>query len=145
MFEDHMIIQELPITKADFPYWYRGKVVRVVDGDTYVIDIDLGLHAWQKNVYCRGYGYDTWETRRRPSDISDKQWEEHKKKGKTATEYVRKVIGPGTEVVLNTVLDREGKYGRVLARIYAPVADGYFDLKEALKYHGHLKNKSTAV
>ena len=32
---------------------YRAKVIRVIDGDTVDVDIDLGLGIWQKNERVR--------------------------------------------------------------------------------------------
>ena len=44
---------------------YRAKVVRVVDGDTVDVDIDLGFGIWQKNERVRIMGIDTPESRTR--------------------------------------------------------------------------------
>ena len=38
---------------------YRAKVVRVIDGDTVDVDIDLGFRIWQKNERVRIMGIDT--------------------------------------------------------------------------------------
>ena len=42
---------------------YRAKVIRVVDGDTVDVDIDLGFGIWQKNERVRIMGIDTPESR----------------------------------------------------------------------------------
>ena len=44
---------------------YRAKVIRVVDGDTVDVDIDLGFGIWQKNERVRIMGIDTPESRTR--------------------------------------------------------------------------------
>ena len=44
---------------------YRCKVLRVVDGDTVDVDIDLGFGIWQKNERVRIMGIDTPESRTR--------------------------------------------------------------------------------
>ena len=44
---------------------YRAKVVRVIDGDTVDVDIDLGFGIWQKNERVRIMGIDTPESRTR--------------------------------------------------------------------------------
>lgn len=37
-------------------YEYRAIVTDIYDGDTITVDIDLGFHAWQKNMKLRLYG-----------------------------------------------------------------------------------------
>ena len=51
---------------------YRAKVIRVVDGDTVDVDIDLGFGIWQKNERVRIMGIDTPESRTR--DKVEKQF-----------------------------------------------------------------------
>ncbi len=62
-------------------YEYRCKVIRVVDGDTVDIDIDLGFGVWLHKERVRIYGIDTPESRTR-----DK---EEKKFGLMAKEFVK--------------------------------------------------------
>ena len=44
-------------------YEYKCKLVKVVDGDTIDIDIDLGFGVWLQNQRIRMYGIDTPESR----------------------------------------------------------------------------------
>ena len=44
-------------------YEYRCKLIRVIDGDTMDIDIDLGFGVWLKGERVRLYGIDTPESR----------------------------------------------------------------------------------
>ena len=134
-----VVIPELPITQKNFAYWYKGTIQRVVDGDSYHIDLDLGCRMFRDGYECRGYGYDTWETRRRPSGITDAEWEEHKRKGKAATAYIESIMPAGTMVAVNTYRDEEGKYGRLLVRVYIHGPEGWIDVAESLKANGHLK------
>ena len=46
------------------------KMVRVVDGDTVDVDIDLGFGVWMRNQRIRMYGIDTPESR--TSDLIEK-------------------------------------------------------------------------
>ena len=46
-------------------YEYRCKVIRVVDGDTVDVDIDLGFGVWLKDERVRIMGIDTPESRTR--------------------------------------------------------------------------------
>src|SRR5215213_8353540 len=42
-------------------YTYSVRLVRVVDGDTIVFDIDLGFKVWLRNQSVRLYGVNTAE------------------------------------------------------------------------------------
>ena len=62
-------------------YEYNCKIVKVVDGDTVDVDIDLGFGVWMRNERVRLYGIDAPESR-----TSDK---EEKKYGLAAKKYVQ--------------------------------------------------------
>ena len=90
-------------------YTYRCKILRVVDGDTVDVDIDLGFGIWQKNERVRIMGIDTPESRTR-----DKV---EKKFGLAAKAKLKSLLGKTT--VLKTTInkkgvDMKGKFGRVL-------------------------------
>ena len=44
-------------------YEYKCKIVKVVDGDTVDVDIDLGFGCWLKDERVRVMGIDTPESR----------------------------------------------------------------------------------
>ena len=46
-------------------YEYRARLVKVVDGDTVDVDIDLGFGIWMKDERVRIMGIDTPESRTR--------------------------------------------------------------------------------
>ena len=46
-------------------YEYNVKVVKVIDGDTVDVDIDLGFGVWLKKERLRLYAIDTPESRTR--------------------------------------------------------------------------------
>ena len=88
---------------------YRAKVVRVIDGDTVDVDIDLGFGIWQKNERVRIMGIDTPESR----TINKIE----KKFGLAAKAKLKSLLGP--KPVLQTTIskkgeDMKGKFGRVL-------------------------------
>ena len=88
---------------------YRCKVLKVVDGDTVDVDIDLGFGIWQKNERVRIMGIDTPESRTR-----DKI---EKKFGLAAKAKLKTLLGK--KAVLVTTInkkgeDMKGKFGRVL-------------------------------
>jgi micrococcal nuclease len=53
-------------------YEYSCKIVKVVDGDTTDVDIDLGFGVWMKKQRVRFYGVDTPESRTR--DLEEKKY-----------------------------------------------------------------------
>ena len=44
-------------------YTYSCKILRIVDGDTVDVDIDLGFGVWMHRERVRMYGIDTPESR----------------------------------------------------------------------------------
>ena len=51
---------------------YKAKVIKVVDGDTIDVDLDLGFGIWLRNERVRLYGIDTPESR--TSDKEEKKY-----------------------------------------------------------------------
>ena len=85
---------------------YQCKIVRVIDGDTTDVDIDLGFGVWMKKQRVRFYGVDTPESR-----TSDK---EEKVYGMMAKGFVQNHLPLGSTQTLRTKKDGVGKYGRIL-------------------------------
>jgi micrococcal nuclease len=88
-------------------YEYKAILNRIVDGDTIDVDIDLGFDVKIKQR-VRLYGINTPEVRTK--DLKEKQ------KGIEATEYLRKILPK--EFIIQTILNKRGKYGRVLGIIW---------------------------
>jgi len=91
-------------------FLYPAKVERIVDGDTIVVDLCLGLNVILDDQYIRFYGIDAWETRG-----------EERPKGLLAKEYVIRRLEEGkVEIEIRPEWGREGKgkYGRWLGIIY---------------------------
>ena len=89
-------------------YKYRAQLLRVVDGDTADVMIDLGFDCWIKQR-LRFKGVDTWEKRTRNK--------EEKVKGIAASEFTKKYLemNDGKFTIQSYGV---GKYGRVLAEIF---------------------------
>ena len=90
-------------------YEYRCKVLKVIDGDTVDIDIDLGFGVWIKNERVRIMGIDTPESRT-SNDIE-------KKFGLAAKSRLQELLGE--TAILKTQVnkkgeDMKGKFGRIL-------------------------------
>ena len=131
---------------------YRAKVVRVIDGDTVDVDIDLGFGIWQKNERVRIMGIDTPESRTR-----DKV---EKKFGLAAKAKLKSILGKDT-VLKTTInkkgLDMKGKFGRVLGDFLQDdksVAKTMCETGHAVAYFGgakadtqkqHMKNRKRLV
>jgi micrococcal nuclease len=92
-------------------YEYRGKVISCHDGDTWLVNIDLGFDITVTH-HIRLLGIDTPEVAKvRGAD------EKEVARGKEITAEVRKMV-EGQEVLLQTVKDSTDKYGRYLADVY---------------------------
>ena len=100
-------------------YEYRCEITRVVDGDTVDAIIDLGFDVSYKSR-VRLYGIDTPESRTRDLD--------EKARGKLAGKFLSDAILHADNLIIQTKLDKKGKFGRVLGVI---VADDV-DLNQAL-------------
>src|SRR5690606_37397428 len=87
-------------------YQYRAVITDVYDGDTVTADIDLGFRTWRHGERLRLYGIDAPEMRG-----ADKA------AGTAARDALRSMV-LGKEVIVCTIEDRTGKYGRYLARIF---------------------------
>ena len=124
-------------------YLYKATVVRCIDGDSVIFDIDCGFDVQLKAQSVRLYGIDTAETRGGTPEL--------KVLGNIAKDYVTQMIPVGSEVLLKTHLDRKGKFGRILAEIYMPETVGVEGYQEkslnqilldellAVPYHGQSK------
>jgi micrococcal nuclease len=88
-------------------YEYNCKIVRVIDGDSIILDIDLGFSHWIHNESIRLYGIDTPECRTRDA--------EEKAAGLLAKEFVEDALHVGGTYTLTT--REKGKFGRYLGVI----------------------------
>ena len=92
-------------------YEYKCKILRVVDGDTVDIDIDLGFGIWMHRERVRMMGIDTPESRTR--DLVEKAF------GLASKERLKELLPIGSIQVLKTEIDKsgedaKGKFGRIL-------------------------------
>ena len=110
---------------------YRGKLERVVDGDTIDALIDVGFDIWVKKR-IRYKGIDTWESRTRNL--------EEKKLGLAAKARNKQLLEevsskPGYFRLKSYGV---GKYGRVLADIFIMDSNGVqININETLISEGH--------
>jgi len=98
-------------------YIYRGKLDRVIDGDTIDAMIDVGFDIWVKKR-IRYKGIDTWESRTR--DLAEKaKGLEAKARNKELLETVSSKPG-----YFRLKSYGVGKYGRVLGEIFIQDVNG---------------------
>jgi len=112
-------------------YIYRGKLERVVDGDTIDALIDVGFDIWVKKR-IRYSGIDTWESRTR--DLKEKaKGLEAKARNK---ELLMEISSKSGYFRLKSY--GVGKYGRVLGEIFIEDKDGkQYNINETLISEGH--------
>jgi len=110
-------------------YEYRCKVLRVVDGDTVDVDIELGFGVVLADERVRIMGIDTPESR--TSDKVEKLF------GKAAKYRLEELLGEvailRTQIAKNGE-DMKGKFGRILGDFVSP--DGRM-ITEILIEEGH--------
>ena len=119
-------------------YEYRCKVVKIIDGDTVDVDIDLGFGVWLKKERIRMFGIDTPESRTR--DLEEKKY------GNAAKEFITGMLDDEGGIVLKTRKDKEGKYGRILGELWRTtdfadksINDYMIEKHHAVRYMGQSK------
>ena len=115
-------------------YRYKVKVIRVVDGDTVDVDIDLGFGMTYKKQRVRMMGIDTPESRTR--DLEEKFY------GKASKANLIKILD-GQDVEL--VSHDKGKFGRILGELFIggasySVNQQQIDEHHAVPYFGQSKD-----
>lgn len=83
-------------------YQYKATLIKVIDGDTVDLNVDLGCDTFIK-MRCRLFGINTPE-RGQPGYGE-------------ATEALRQML-TGVPLIVNTIKDRKEKYGRYLVHIW---------------------------
>ena len=105
-------------------FYYSATLVRVIDGDTIDVDIDLGFSVWLHKQRIRLAGIDTPESRTRNK--------EEKVLGLAAKDRLKELCG---EKLAIQSLGR-GKYGRILG---IPTTEEGEDICKILISEGHAR------
>ena len=100
--------------------------MRVIDGDTIDVDIDLGFYVWIRKQRIRLVGIDAPELKG-----------DTRQEGQAATEHLKSLI-EGESIILRTVKgndggDRDDSFGRWLGTIY----HGDMDVNAEMIRSGH--------
>lgn len=121
-------------------YEYKATVKRVIDGDSLVLDIDLGFYMFMNETKIRLYGLDT------PEMNSDDPL--LRLQAVLATRYLYDNLPVGSKVTIKTVLDKREKYGRLLATITTQdgfnINDGLLENKLAINYKNLTRDEQIA-
>lgn len=114
-------------------YEYRATVIKVIDGDTVDVDIDLGFGIVMKDERVRIMGIDTPESRTRDK-VEDLF-------GEAAKARVKELLDG--DVILKTQInkngeDMKGKFGRILGDFMVERYEGQLEmLTDILIEEGH--------
>jgi len=105
---------------------YRATMLRVVDGDTVDVDIDLGFGVWLRKQRIRLHGIDTPESRTR--DLEEKHY------GLLSKQYIKDRFPVGHQFTLRTYKDGKGKFGRILGELVDSMGNSINDMMIAQGY-----------
>lgn len=89
-------------------YHYRAHLVRVIDGDSVILDIDTGFGVWLRGERCRLAGIDAPETWRNPEPG-----------GEEATAWLEAELAKTDGELIVQTEKSSDKYGRWLVWIYS--------------------------
>ena len=116
-------------------YEYNCKIVRVIDGDSIIVDIDLGFGLWIHGESIRLFGVDCPECRSRDP--------KEKAAGLAAKTFVKGLLHDGGTYTLTT--KEKGKFGRYLGVIMlsdkTSVNAALVTEHLAVPYHGQSKQE----
>lgn len=116
-------------------YEYRCKILRIVDGDTVDVDIDLGFGVWMHKERVRLLGIDTPESRTK--DLVEKQF------GLASKQFVKDLMPIGSQQIIKTEKDKTGKFGRILGDFLIEgkrLTDLMIEANHAVVYNGENKD-----
>ena len=110
-------------------YEYRARLLKVVDGDTCDVDLDLGFNVILSNQRVRLFGIDTPESRTRD--------DEEKKFGLLSKQYLKDHLAESFKIRTHKD-DARGKFGRILGEpiVYIPEFDREMSICEAMIHKG---------
>ncbi len=106
-------------------YHYAAKVTEVYDGDTCTVEIDLGLHTFLKDEKIRLNRINAPEVKG-----------PDKENGILARDFLRgKILGK--DILLETIKDKDEKYGRYLGEIHLEKEPGnYININDLMVEKG---------
>lgn len=120
---DTIINESESIAKDINSKFVKASLVRVVDGDTIVVDID------NEQVKVRLIGIDT------PESVASEEYlkktgKTNSQEGKDASEVTKSILADYSEVYLQKDVSETDKYGRLLRYVWLEVPDDKTDVNE---------------
>lgn len=121
------------------PYEYKARLKKIIDGDTIILDIDLGFSIVLSDQNIRLAGIDTPESKSK--DKIEKTFALLSKKA--VEEFMKN--SDKENLVIQTLYDKDNgdKYGRILGRVYNSnkvcLNDWMIDHSFAVAYNGENK------
>jgi|TARA_R110000824_G_scaffold73763_4_gene187809 micrococcal nuclease len=112
--------------KSMQPFIYNCTLVRIIDGDTLVADLDLGFGVWLRDQRVRLHNINTPESRTRNT--------EEKKLGLLAKARLSALVR--TKFLMKTEKDERGKFGRILG---TPLTQDGVSVCQKLVEEGHAR------
>lgn len=107
-------------------YTYKVvKVTKIVDGDTIDVQLDVGFESYV-HKRLRFLGIDTYETRGDEREL-----------GLLAKARLAEILESADRLYVQTEMDGEGKYGRVLATLWIQHGDDITNVNAQLLEEGH--------
>jgi micrococcal nuclease len=108
-------------------YTYKAAVIAVTDGDTIVVDIDLGFGVWLRKQSIRMAKINAPELRGATIEAGNK-----------SKEFLKGLI-LNKWVTIRTEKDRKEKYGRWLGTILLEESKNLIDINAKMIAEGHAK------
>lgn len=123
-------------------YEYEAKVLRIVDGDTFDLDVDLGMkiHRHERVRLATVDVFETWGVSRDSEEY---------KQGKAAVALVESLMPVGSNVKIKTYKmksgdERKGARGRYLADVFFQqegMEGSWINISSVLKTNGFVKKE----
>lgn len=107
-------------------YYYKAEVLRIIDGDTIKVRIDLGFNlTFTDNVRLARINAPEIRGKERPEGLEAKAWLDSQ-------------ISVGDEIYLKT-FKWKGKYGRYIAEVILKTGNKEINISDEMVKNGHAK------
>ena len=103
-------------------YWYKAEVVRVVDGDTIVVDVDLGFYTYRVDEWIRFARIDAPETHSATREA-----------GLASKAFLEGLLPVGQSIIVQTQRDKRDSFRRYIGEIWL----GDVNLNDRMVGEGH--------
>jgi micrococcal nuclease len=108
-------------------YTYKAAVIEVTDGDTIVVDIDLGFGIWIRRQSIRMAGINAPELRRPNIELANQ-----------SKDFLKSLI-LNKWVTIRTEKDNKEKYGRWLGTVLLEEDNNLIDINHKMVAEGYAK------